>query len=87
MPAFNCEIVTKVSTAVHISVGVQNVTSTRFITVPYICNVKDVVEGEELIVRHVGRAKTKKEPKKRCWRDVDKQEDAEAKKQAKKQKT
>ena len=87
VPEFNCEIVTKVSTAVHISVvGVQNVTNTRFITVPYICNFKDVVEGEELILRHVVLAKTKKAPK-RDWRDMDKQEVAAANKKAKKSKT
>ena len=49
--------------------------------VPYICNVKDVVEGEELIVRHVARAKTKKVENKRTWRDEAKREEAEQKKQ------
>jgi hypothetical protein len=58
---FNFELVTQVHTDVHIAiVGGQNLTSTTFVHAPYICNVKDVVEGEELIVRHVVRAKTKK---------------------------
>ena len=61
-------------------------TSTRFITVPYICNVKDVVEGEELIVRHVARVKPKK-AQKRGWQDVFKKEEDEEKKKAKKPKT
>ena len=87
MPIFNREIVPKVHTAVAIAaVGGQNVTSTRFITVPYICNSKDVVEGEELIVRHAARVKIKK-VQKRGWRDVAKQEEDVEKKKAKKQKT
>ena len=87
VPNFNCEIETKVHMVVAIAaVGRQNVTSTRFITVPYICNVKDVVEGEELIVRHVARVKTKK-VQKRGWRDVVKKDEDEENKKAKKQKT
>ena len=54
----------------------------RFVIVPYICNVKDVVEGEELIVRHVARAKTKK-VENRTWRDVAKREEAELKQKQK----
>ena len=50
LPAFNCEIKEQVHTAVHIaSVGQQHLTSTRFITVPIITNVKDLVAGEELL--------------------------------------
>ena len=57
VPDFNCKIVNKVHTVVDIAtVGDQNLTSTRLITVPYITNVKDVLEGEELIVRHYPRA-------------------------------
>jgi hypothetical protein len=54
--------------------------STRFVTVPFICNFKDVVAGEELIMRHVFRAKTKK-VENISWRDVAKREEAEQKKQ------
>ena len=87
MPNFNCEIVSKVHTLMAIAtVGGQNVTSARFISVPYICNVKDVVKGEELIVRHVARVKPKK-VQNISWRDVFKKEEDEAKKKAKKQKT
>jgi len=70
MPNFNCEIVSKVHTLMAIAtVGGQNVTSARFISVPYICNVKDVVKGEELIVCHVARVKPKK-VQNISWRDV-----------------
>ena len=87
MPNFNCEILSKVHTLMAIAnVGGQNVTSARFISVPYICNVKDVVEGEELIVRHVARVKPKK-VQKQSWRDVFKKEEDEEKKKAKTQKT
>ena len=87
MPNFNCEIVSKVHTLMAIAnVGGQNVTSARFISVPYICNVKDVVKGEELIVRHVARVKPKKVQNKKLARCIQKRED-EAKKKAKKQKT
>ena len=86
VPDFNCEMKITVTTAVALAtVGGQNVTSTRFITVPYICNFKDVVEGEELIVRHVFRVKTKK-VQQRVWRDVAKQEEDVEKQKAKKQK-
>ena len=82
IPVFNCELVTKIHTACNIATpGGQNLTSTTFVTVPYICNVKDVVEGEELIVRHVARAKTKKVENKRTWRDEAKREEAEQTKQ------
>ena len=57
LPNFNCAIVTKVHTKLDIAtVGDQNLTSTGLITVPYITNVKDVLEGEDLIVRHYPRA-------------------------------
>jgi hypothetical protein len=72
VPNFNCEIVSKVHTAMAIAtVGGQNATSTIFITVPYISKFKDMVEGEELIVRHVARVKHKKEQN-RTWREVQK---------------
>ena len=86
VPDFNCKIVNKVHTVVDIAtVGDQNLTSTRLITVPYITNVKDVLEGEELIVRHYPRATIKKASKPN-WRDVGKEEEAQAKKKAKQQK-
>jgi hypothetical protein len=87
MPNFNCEIVSKVHTLMAIAtVWRQNVTSARSISVPYICNVKDVVKGEELIVRHVARVKPKKVQKK-PWRKVQTKEEEDARKNAKKQKT
>ena len=79
------QIVTQIHTACNIaSPGEHNLTSATFVHVLYICNVKDVVEGEELIVRHVARAKTKKVENKRIWRDVAKREEAEQKKQTQK---
>ena len=72
VPNFNCEIVYVQHTLMAIaSVGGQNVNSARFISVPYICNVKDVVKGEELIVRHAARVKPKK-VQKITWREVQK---------------
>ena len=60
IPVFNCELVTQIHTACNTATPWgQNLTSTTNVHVPYICNVKDVVEGEELIVRHVARAKNK----------------------------
>ena len=82
VPRFNCELVTQTHTVCHIANG-QNMSSTRFISLPYISNVGDLVAGEELIMRHVPRTKTKKE-KKRDWRDEQKNLDKNA---AKKQKT
>ena len=80
VPEFNCEIVTKVHPTMCIaSVGAQSVTSTRFVSVPFITNVKDVVQGEELICELLAPPKTKKEAK-RNWRDVDREEKAEQKK-------
>ena len=83
LPSFNCEFKDQVYTAVHIaSVGQQNLTSTRFISVPILTNFKDLVVGEELLVRHVARAKVKKTTK-ISWRDVAKQEEVEQKKKPK----
>ena len=74
VPEFNCEIVTKVHPTMCIaSIGAQSVTSTRFISVPFITNVKDVVQGEELICELVARPKPKKVAKIN-WRDVAKEE-------------
>jgi hypothetical protein len=82
IPVFNCELVTQIHTACNIATPRgQNLTSTKLVHVPYICNVKDVVGGEELIVRHVARAKTKKVENKRTWRDEAKREEAGQKKQ------
>jgi hypothetical protein len=87
VPKFNCEIVYVQHTLMAIaSVGGQNVNSARFISVPYIWNVKDVVMGEELIVRHVARVKPKK-VQKITWREVQTKEEDDAKKNGKKQKT
>ena len=70
LPSFNCEIVTKTFNAVHIAaMGKQNLTSTRFINVPHITNVKDLDEGDELIIRHVPRTK-QTVLKKRNWQAV-----------------
>ena len=46
-------------------------TSTRFITVPYITNTKELAEGDELIVQHFPRAATPANKKRaQTWRDV-----------------
>ena len=75
VPEFNCEIVAKVHPTMCIaSIGAQSVTSTRSISVPFITNVKDVVQGEELICELVVRPKPKRVVK-RNWRDVAKEEE------------
>ena len=75
VPAFNCEIVYKVHTTVCIaSMGAQKVCSTRFITMPFITNVKDVVLGEELICELVKPHKPEKK-RKLNWQEVRKEEE------------
>ena len=64
------------------SMGTQSVTSTRFVTMPFMTNVKAVVRGEELICE-LAQAKKPEVKKKRDWRDVAKEEEAQAKKKAK----
>ena len=72
VPKFICELVTQTHTVCHIAgTNGQNMSSTRFISLPYIANVGDLVAGEELIMRHVPRTKIKKE-KKRVWQDEQK---------------
>ena len=68
------------------SIGTKSVTSTRFISVPFIRNFKDVVQGEELICELLAIPKPKSE-RKRDWRDVKKEEEAKAAKAAKAKKT
>jgi len=83
VPEFNCTIVNKVHPTISIaSIGTQSMTSTRFVTMPFITNVKDVVQGEELICEQVIRAKPEVK-KKRNWQQVVKEEKAEAKKKVK----
>ena len=84
VPEFNCAIVNRVHTTLDIAtVGEQVLQSTRFITVPYITNIKEVVHR---ILHHVPQAKPKKAAK-ICWRDVQKDLDAEASKTQKTAKT
>ena len=60
VPAFNCEIVSKVHPTMCIaSMGTQSVTSTRYVTMPFITNVKAVGRGEELICE-LAKAESKK---------------------------
>ena len=61
------------------SMGTQSVTSTRFVTMPFMTNVKAVVRGEELICE-LAKAKKPDVKKKRSWRDVAREEEAQAKK-------
>ena len=69
VPVFNCELENKSHTVCHIvCANGKNMNSTRFINVPHITNFKELVAGEELIMRHVHRAKRKKETK-RGWRE------------------
>ena len=83
VPEFNCEIVTKVHPAMCIaSLGEKPVSSTRFVSVPFMTNVKDVVKGEELICELTAIAKPKKATK-RTWQDQQKDLIADAKKNAK----
>ena len=83
VPAFNCEIVSKVHPTMCIaSMGTQSVTSTRFVTMPFMTNVKAVVQGEELICE-LAKAKKPEVKKKRDWRDVAREEEAQAKKKPK----
>ena len=82
MPEFNCEIVTKVHPAMCIaSLGEEAASSTRFVSVPFMTNVKDVVKGEELICELTASAKLKKATK-RTWQDQQNDLIAEAKKKA-----
>ena len=79
VPEFNCQIVTKVHQIVSIaSAGGQSLTSTRSISVPFMTNSKDVVQGEELICELVVRPKLKKAPK-IVWQDVAKEEQKQKK--------
>ena len=83
MPEFNCEIVSKVHPTMCIaSMGTQSVTSTRFVIMPFITNVKDVVLGEELICE---LAKLEKPQKKRkiIHQEVRKEEERRFKAKAK----
>ena len=83
VPAFNCEIVSKVHPTMCIaSMGTQSVTSTRFVTMPFMTNTKAVVRGEELICE-LAKAKKPQVQKKRDWRDVVREEEAQAKKKPK----
>ena len=81
VPEFNSEIVTKVHPTMCIaSMGTQSVTSTRFVTMPFITNVKDVVLGEELICE-LAKPKKLEVKKKRCsWQDVHAEEQKAKKK-------
>ena len=82
MPDFNCQVKVVMHTALDLAVvGEKNVNSTRFIGVPYITNIRDVLAGEELIMRQVHRAKPKKEAK-RVWQDVQREEEKKGEKQA-----
>ena len=83
VPEFNCEIVSQTHPTMCIaSMGTQSVTSTRFVTMPFMTNVKAVVRGEELICE-LAQAKKPEVKKKRDWRDVAKEEEAQAKKKNK----
>ena len=83
MPEFNCELVSHTHTVCHIaSFDGQNMSSTRFISLPCISNVRALEAGEELILRHVPRAKVKKE-KKRTWQDEQRDLDRNAAKKPK----
>ena len=85
MPDLNCEIVTQVHPAMCIaSIGDKAVNCTRFISVPFITNVKDVLKGEELICALVQPPKPKKAVT-RTWQDVRKDQVAVAAKKAKKE--
>ena len=64
------------------SMGNQSVTSTRFVTMPFMTNVKAVVQGEELICE-LAKAKKPEVKKKRDWRDVAREEKAQANKKPK----
>ena len=82
VPKVNCEIVTKVHPAMCIaSIGDKAVSCTRFISVPFITNVTDVLKGEELICAHVLPIKPKKATK-RTWQDEKKDHDKQVQKQA-----
>ena len=78
-------MVTKVYTTVCIaSIGAQSLTSTRSISVPFMTNSKDVLQGEELICELVVRAKPKKVTK-RAWQDVAREEERQIKEARKKE--
>ena len=72
MPQLNCQFVTRVHNRPSIAeVGDRPLNSTRFISVPYITNTKELAEGDELIMHHFPRVTTPA-PKKSAptWRDV-----------------
>ena len=82
MPQFNCQFANRVHNCLSVAdVGEQCLSSTRFVTVPYITNTKELAEGDELIVQHVPRAKKKSQKKREMsWRDVHQQEMKDSKK-------
>ena len=58
---FNSEIVNNVNPAMCIAtMGSQQASSTRCISVPFMTNVNDVVQGKELICELKPRSKSKK---------------------------
>ena len=59
MPQFNCQFVIRVHNIPSIAeVGDRPLNSTRFISVPYITNTKELARGDELIVQHFPRVTT-----------------------------
>ena len=84
LPQFNSQIVTSVHNCLAMAgVGEQPLTSTRWITVPYITNSKDLEEGSELIVQHVPRVqKNKPEKRKLHWKYAQQHQDKKRQKLA-----
>ena len=77
VPEFNCQIMFKRHPIMSIaSAGEQKLTSTRFISVPFMTNTNDVVQGEELICELTVRPKPKKVVN-ITWEDVAKEEKKE----------
>ena len=84
LPQVNSQTVTCVHKCLAMDgVGEQPLTSTRWITVPYITNSKDLEEGDELIVQHVPRVqKHKRDKRKTHWKYAQKDLDKKGQKLA-----
>ena len=80
VPGFNCEFQEHVQSACMIcGVGRAVANCTRLIKVPTITNSTALAPGDELILPLIIEAKETTTPKKRTWRDVDKEEASERK--------
>ena len=83
IPAFNCNFVTRNHNCVALAeVGDQALASTRWISLQYISNAKELAEGDELILQHHPRYLKEKKRKIISWQDCQKELDRKKQKVA-----